>query len=106
MRSGFDTEFVVAAAEVLHECVTADDHASGVVTFKSAHRPESGLEPAVVGFDPIVRVLLGVVKRGWDQFHDHRAQCRRAVGDNLDRFAMSAESDFEEASRRSGVTPR
>ena len=63
MRSGVDAEFVVAAPNVLHERVTADDHAGGVVAFEAAHRSEPRFEPAVVGFDPIVRVLLGVVER-------------------------------------------
>ena len=64
MRSGFDAEFVVTAPDVLHERVTADDHPGGVVAFESAHRSEPRFEAAVVGFDPIVRILLGVVKRG------------------------------------------
>ena len=59
--------------------VPADDHAGGVIAFESAHRSEPCLEPYVVGFDPIVRVLLGVVKRGRDQLLDHRAERRRAV---------------------------
>ena len=58
MSSGFDTEFVVTATNVLHERVTADDHASRVVAFESAHGPEPRLEPAVVGLDPVVRILL------------------------------------------------
>jgi hypothetical protein len=37
MHSGFDAEFVVAAANVLHESVTSDDHAGGVVTFEAVH---------------------------------------------------------------------
>jgi hypothetical protein len=61
--SGLDAKFVVTASEVLHERVTADDHASGLVAFEAAHRSKPGSQAAVVGFDPIVRVLLGVVKR-------------------------------------------
>ena len=34
MMPGFDAEFVVAAANVLHERVTPDDHAGGVVVFE------------------------------------------------------------------------
>jgi hypothetical protein len=33
----------------------------------------AGFEPAVVGFDPIVRIVLGVVKRGRDQLLDDRS---------------------------------
>ena len=64
MTARVDAEFVVAAAEVLHERVTADDHAGGAVAFEAAHRSEPGFEPAVVALDPVVRVLLSVVKRG------------------------------------------
>jgi hypothetical protein len=94
---------VVAAANVLHERVTAHDHAGGVVAFEAAHRPEPGFEPAVVGFDPIVRVLLSVVKRGRDQLLDHRAQGRGPVGHDLDRLTMSTQRGLEEPTRRRGV---
>jgi hypothetical protein len=50
----------------------------------------------MVGFDPIVRVLLSVVQRGRDQFLDHRAERRRAVGHDLDRLTMSAKRGLEE----------
>src|SRR4051812_31882812 len=56
-----DAEFVVTAADVLHECVAAHDHGRGSEAFEAAHRPQAGLEPAVVALDPIVRVLLDVV---------------------------------------------
>jgi hypothetical protein len=41
-----DAEFVLTAANVLHERVTAHDHTSGVVSFESAHRSEPGFEGA------------------------------------------------------------
>jgi hypothetical protein len=49
-RPGFDAEFVVAVASVLHQSVTAHDHPGCVVALESAHRSEPGFEPAVVGF--------------------------------------------------------
>jgi hypothetical protein len=55
--TGFGTEFVVAAPKVLHERVTAHDYVCAVVVFEASHRAESGFEAAVVGFDPVVRVL-------------------------------------------------
>ena len=70
------SQFVVASADVLHERVTAHDHAGAVITFESAHRSQSCLQAAMVGFDPIVRILLSVVTRSGDQFLDHRAQRR------------------------------
>jgi hypothetical protein len=72
MRSGVDAEFVVAATDVLHERMAADDHPGGMVAFESAHWSEPGLQAATVGFDPIVRVLLGVVKRARHELLDHR----------------------------------
>ena len=33
----------------------------GAVVREAAHGSQSGFEPAVVGFDPVVRVLLDVV---------------------------------------------
>jgi len=44
-------EFVVSAADVLHECVPGADHACAAELFQAAHRPQSGLQAAVIGFD-------------------------------------------------------
>jgi hypothetical protein len=41
MPTDFAPEFVVAAPNVLHERVTAHDHAVAVVAFESAHRSEA-----------------------------------------------------------------
>jgi hypothetical protein len=57
-RLCFDPEFVVAAADVLHERVACDDHVGGAVGLEAAHWSQSGLETAVVAFDPVIRVLL------------------------------------------------
>jgi hypothetical protein len=48
VRVGFDAELVMASPEVLHERVTTHDHAGGVVTCESAHRPQPSLEPGMV----------------------------------------------------------
>ena len=65
-----DTEFVMAAPEVLYERVTTIDHAGGSVTFEAAHRSQSRLEPAVICLDPIVRILLDVMERRRDELID------------------------------------
>jgi len=52
---------------------------------------EPGLEPAVVGFDPVVFVLAGVVKRGRNQLLDHVGQRRCPVGDDLARVAVDSQ---------------
>jgi len=62
----------VTAPDVLHERVTAHDHPRGVVAFEATHRPKPRLEPPMIGFDPIVRILLSVVKRAREELLDHR----------------------------------
>jgi hypothetical protein len=52
----------VAAAEVLDEGVSGGDHRCRSEVFEAAHRAEPGLQPAVVGFDVVVGVLLGYMQ--------------------------------------------
>ena len=56
-------EFIVAAAQVLHERVPGGDDPRGPVAFQSAHRPEPGFQPSVIGFDRVVRVPLDGMQR-------------------------------------------
>jgi hypothetical protein len=46
--AGFDAEFVVPAAHVLHERVAVHDHPRGAVAFEAAHRTKPRFEPAMV----------------------------------------------------------
>ena len=69
----FHTEFVVASAEVLHERVTSHDRPRTAISLKSTHGPQPGLESAVVGLDPIVRILDRVMERGRDELIDRGA---------------------------------
>jgi hypothetical protein len=62
MHPSVDPELVMATADVLYERVTADDYAGGPIVFEAAHRPQPRCAPTMVGFDPVVRVLLGVVE--------------------------------------------
>ena len=55
----FGGEFVVAAAEVLDERMTSGDSCGGAEAFESAHRPQPGLQPTMIGPDAVVAVLLG-----------------------------------------------
>ncbi len=58
-------EFVVATAEVLDERVPGADCLGRAETFQPAHRPQSCLQPAAVGFDLVVGVPgVDVVGRG------------------------------------------
>jgi len=56
-------QLVLATTQVLDEGVASDHHARGSMGLRSAHRPESGLQSAMVGFDTVVLVLAGVVQR-------------------------------------------
>jgi DNA-binding transcriptional ArsR family regulator len=51
-------EFVVAAAHVLDECVTSDDHCRGAVGLQSAHRPQPCFQPFVVALDTVFAYLI------------------------------------------------
>ena len=53
----------------------------------------------MIGFDPVVRVRLGVVERGRDQLIGHGPQRPGPVGHDLDRLAMGAERGGEEPPR-------
>ena len=59
--AGFDTEFVVAAAQVLDECVAADHDRRSLVGLQASHRPEPCFEPSVIALQAVVRVLGCVV---------------------------------------------
>ena len=96
MHTRIDAEFVVAAADVLHQHVTTDDRARGPVTFQTAHRTESRLQPTVIILDPIVRVLIHVVKRAREKLIDHHTERRGTVGHDLDRFTMRTDRSREE----------
>jgi hypothetical protein len=71
---------VVAASQVGHERVPGGDDAGELDRFESAHRAQPGLEPAVIGFDAVVGVLLHDVPRTRREFVDHARVDRRPVG--------------------------
>src|SRR3954462_4375367 len=61
MDGKLDGDLIVPAAQVLHEGVTSSDVAQRANRLHSAHRPQTGLEPRVISFHPVVRVLLCVM---------------------------------------------
>jgi hypothetical protein len=65
---GVSGDFVVSAAEVLHEGMSSGDHGGGPEAFEPTHRPQPSLQPTVIGFYPIVCVLLGDMRCGWNEF--------------------------------------
>ena len=90
----------MASAKVLHERVTAHDHASRTVAFESPHRSQSRFEPAVVALDAVVRVPRHVVKRAGHELVDDGQHSGRTIGDDLNWLAMRAQRRGEEPSRR------
>src|SRR5215212_11698541 len=99
MHPGVDPELVVAAPDVPNERVTPDDHARGPIAFEATHRAEPGLEAAVVGLDPVVRIPASVMTRAGHELIDNRQQSPSPVGDHLARRAVSTKRRREESPR-------
>ena len=59
--------------------VAGAGYACGAEPFESAHRPDSGLEPSMIGFEGIVRVFLHDMARGGQQFIEHSRVGRWAL---------------------------
>jgi hypothetical protein len=74
---GIQAEFVVAAAQVLDERMPSAHHSGRAEPFQPTHRSQPGLEPTMIGFDGVVRVLLHDVARGGQQLIDHLRVGRR-----------------------------
>jgi hypothetical protein len=51
VRIDIHTEFVMVAAQVLHERMSCADHLGRVELSQAAHRLQSGLESSEIGFD-------------------------------------------------------
>ena len=78
--------------------VAADDDTRCAIAFQASHQPKPRFESAVIGFDSIVRVLLGVVERTRDEFVDDHSQGPGAIRDDLARGCVDPEYRREEAS--------
>jgi hypothetical protein len=89
-------EFVVTASEVLDEDVPGGQDPRGPVAFESAHRPQPGLQPAMVGLDRVVGVPLDSVQSRRDQLIQDPRISRGAVGGDLGRNRPGAEHPGEE----------
>jgi hypothetical protein len=59
----------------------------------------------MIGCDPMVRVLVGVVERARHERIDHGEERPGPIRDDLGRLAMSADRGREAPSRRLGVAP-
>jgi hypothetical protein len=84
-RIGIHAEFVVAAAEVLDERVPCADDPGEAEPFGTAHRPQPGLQPAMIGLDRMIRVLLPTVAGGGQQLIEHPWIRGSPVGAHLGR---------------------
>ncbi len=89
----------MASPKVLDERVTSYDDAGGPVLFEVPHRAESGFQAPVVGFDPVVGVLGGVVKCSRQELHDHPDRGVGPVGRDLGWRAVRADGRGEESGR-------
>jgi hypothetical protein len=102
MSGNVGGEFVVAAAQVLHECVTGCNRPCRGEAFQSAHRPKSGLQPAVIGFHQVVGILLDHVTRARDVLIDDARVGRCSIGRDLDRSGTQPQRAYLEAGQARG----
>ena len=78
-------QLVVSAAQVLDERMSSADHSCGAQPFETTHGSKPGLQPAVIGFDRIVCILLGDVAGGGQQLIEYAWICCSPVGGHLGR---------------------
>ena len=71
---------VVSAAQVLHERAPGREHSQRGDARESVHRPQPGLEPAMIGLDLVVRVSLEDVPGGPCELLDGSRVDPRPVG--------------------------
>jgi hypothetical protein len=86
----------VSAAQVLDERMSATDSLGGADAFQAAHRSRSGLQPAVIGFDRVVGVLLHDVPRLGHELVEHPRVRRGPVGGHLGRPSRPAQGPGKE----------
>ena len=100
------SEFVVATAQVLNERVSAADHLGAAEPFHAAHRTGPSLQPAVIGFDGFVGVLLHHVPRLGNQLVEDPRVGRGPVGGHLRRPSRRAQGPGEEPAGRRKIPLR
>ena len=91
LGSGVDTEFVVAATQVLDERVTTDHHRRSPVAFESTYGARPRSETAMRGVE--------------QDLIDHPQQRRSNVGGDLGWPAMRTQDRVEDPLCRRGVSP-
>ena len=73
------------------------------MAFQSAHRPQPGFQPAVIGLDAVIGVPLGGVQRGGDQLVQDLRIGRGPVGRDLGRDNPQTQQLGEEPPGRGQV---
>src|SRR5215204_5353824 len=100
---GVGGEFVVTPPDVLHERVAGSDPCGRTEAFESAHRRLPSLQPTVIGFDPVVVVLLGDVRGGRDQVVEYPQVRGGLVRGHLNRRRLVNQRVSEEPAGGRGV---
>jgi hypothetical protein len=80
-----DAEFVVSAADVLHERVSSDDDRSSAIGFETAHRLQAPLELPMICLDAVIGVLLVMVPGARHQLIEYARVDRCLVGHHFRR---------------------
>jgi hypothetical protein len=96
----------VSAADVLHESVPGDDDRSSELGLEPAHRPQAPFQLSVIGLDPVVGVLLGVVPDARSQLIEDTRVDRRLVSNDLHRGDLGGVQRLgKKAACRCGAPP-
>lgn len=96
VRDGSRCRVRVAASQVLDECVTADHDRCCPIRLEPPHWSEPRFESAVITFNAIIGVPLGVVERIGDEFFDDGLEGLGEIGDDFVGFTVSVERSSEE----------
>jgi hypothetical protein len=75
----------VTAADVLDKGMPGDDSPGADVGLEAAHRSQSSFQLGMVGFDPVVGVVLDVMPRLGKDLVEHPEIARGLVGHRFDR---------------------
>ena len=105
-RRLLDSQLVVPAQNVLDQACPAITTLALRSYFEPSHRPQPRLQPAVVGLDPVVGVLLGSMPRCRQQLLQHDRVGRRPICGHLNGHHVGrADGLLKEPTSSLGVAP-
>ncbi len=90
------SQFVVAAAPILHECMTGRHGSRRLQSLQSAHGTQSSLQLTVIGFDRVIGVLLDNMQRSRQLFLEDPRVGVSPVGRHLDPTDTDGQRPSEE----------